>query len=287
MTSCVSTGRAVLHHGPGQRDGLLQTRRSGFQRAAQDRFLCRQVVGAGLRRIRCGAFGHRAHELGQFVFLVGQGVRRPVLRGRAVRHGRAGRQCLAVQRRRHPALGRDLFRLRPEGAALRQYRHADDRLVQEADRERRKDFKGLRMRIPGLAAKVYEQLGVSVKLLPGSSIFPALQSRRDRCGRVRRPLSGPPARAAERGPVLLHAGLARAGHRERTADRQEGLGEPAAGSAGGGRELCGGLQRDQLRLVQRQQPGRAAGSGRQPGREGQAAAGRRARTTAYGQSTTS
>ncbi|MGB7755038.1 MAG: TRAP transporter substrate-binding protein [Salinisphaera sp.] len=35
-------------------------------------------------------------------------------------------------------------------------------------------FKGLRMRIPGLAAKVYEQLGVSVKLLPGSSIFPAL-----------------------------------------------------------------------------------------------------------------
>jgi TRAP-type mannitol/chloroaromatic compound transport system substrate-binding protein len=37
------------------------------------------------------------------------------------------------------------------------------------------DFKGLRMRIPGLAGKVYEQLGVSVKLLPGGEIFPALQ----------------------------------------------------------------------------------------------------------------
>ena len=37
------------------------------------------------------------------------------------------------------------------------------------------DFKGLRMRIPGLPGKVYEQLGVSVKLLPGGEIFPALQ----------------------------------------------------------------------------------------------------------------
>lgn len=37
------------------------------------------------------------------------------------------------------------------------------------------DFKGLRMRIPGLAGKVYEELGVSVKLLPGGEIFPALE----------------------------------------------------------------------------------------------------------------
>ncbi|MDG4866585.1 TRAP transporter substrate-binding protein [Guyparkeria sp. 1SP6A2] len=37
------------------------------------------------------------------------------------------------------------------------------------------DFDGLRMRIPGLAGKVYEQLGVSVKLLPGGEIFPALE----------------------------------------------------------------------------------------------------------------
>lgn len=37
------------------------------------------------------------------------------------------------------------------------------------------DFKGLNMRIPGLAGQVYSQLGVSVKLLPGGEIFPALE----------------------------------------------------------------------------------------------------------------
>jgi TRAP-type mannitol/chloroaromatic compound transport system substrate-binding protein len=31
------------------------------------------------------------------------------------------------------------------------------------------------MRIPGLAGKVYQQLGVEVKLLPGGEIFPALE----------------------------------------------------------------------------------------------------------------
>lgn len=38
-----------------------------------------------------------------------------------------------------------------------------------------KDLNGLKMRIPGLAGKVYSQLGVSVKLLPGGEIFPALE----------------------------------------------------------------------------------------------------------------
>jgi TRAP-type mannitol/chloroaromatic compound transport system substrate-binding protein len=37
------------------------------------------------------------------------------------------------------------------------------------------DFKGLKMRIPGLAAKVYSALGVDVRLLPGGEIFPALE----------------------------------------------------------------------------------------------------------------
>ncbi|QIE43139.1 TRAP transporter substrate-binding protein (plasmid) [Rhodobacteraceae bacterium SC52] len=37
------------------------------------------------------------------------------------------------------------------------------------------DFDGLKMRIPGLAGKVYAQLGVDVKLLPGGEIFPALE----------------------------------------------------------------------------------------------------------------
>ncbi|MEM5471068.1 TRAP transporter substrate-binding protein [Hoeflea sp. AS60] len=37
------------------------------------------------------------------------------------------------------------------------------------------DFNGLKMRIPGLAGKVYASLGVDVKLLPGGEIFPALE----------------------------------------------------------------------------------------------------------------
>ena len=41
--------------------------------------------------------------------------------------------------------------------------------------ERIDDFKGLKMRIPGLAGRVYQQLGVDVRLLPGGEIFPALE----------------------------------------------------------------------------------------------------------------
>ena len=41
--------------------------------------------------------------------------------------------------------------------------------------EKVEDFKDLKMRIPGLAGKVYAALGVDVKLLPGGEIFPALE----------------------------------------------------------------------------------------------------------------
>lgn len=41
--------------------------------------------------------------------------------------------------------------------------------------EKIEDFKGLKMRIPGLAGKVYSALGVDVKLLPAGEIFPALE----------------------------------------------------------------------------------------------------------------
>ena len=37
------------------------------------------------------------------------------------------------------------------------------------------DLKGLKMRIPGLAGRVYQQLGVDVRLLPPGEIFPALE----------------------------------------------------------------------------------------------------------------
>jgi TRAP-type mannitol/chloroaromatic compound transport system substrate-binding protein len=41
--------------------------------------------------------------------------------------------------------------------------------------EKIEDFSGLKMRIPGLAGKVYATLGVDVKLLPAGEIFPALE----------------------------------------------------------------------------------------------------------------
>jgi TRAP-type mannitol/chloroaromatic compound transport system substrate-binding protein len=37
------------------------------------------------------------------------------------------------------------------------------------------DLNGLKMRVPGLAGKVYAELGVAVRLLPGGEIFPALE----------------------------------------------------------------------------------------------------------------
>ena len=37
------------------------------------------------------------------------------------------------------------------------------------------DLKGLKMRIPGLAGRVYQSLGVDVRLLPPGEIFPALE----------------------------------------------------------------------------------------------------------------
>jgi TRAP-type mannitol/chloroaromatic compound transport system substrate-binding protein len=37
------------------------------------------------------------------------------------------------------------------------------------------DLNGLKMRIPGLAGKVYAELGVAVRLLPAGEIFPALE----------------------------------------------------------------------------------------------------------------
>lgn len=41
--------------------------------------------------------------------------------------------------------------------------------------ERVEDLRGLKMRIPGLAGRVYQRLGVDVRLLPPGEIFPALE----------------------------------------------------------------------------------------------------------------
>ena len=72
------------------------------------------------------------------------------------------------------ALAGGLRPLQSRAVPLRQHRRADDRLVQEADREGRRPQRPEDAH-PGLAGRVYQQLGVDVRLLPPGEIFPALE----------------------------------------------------------------------------------------------------------------
>ena len=71
------------------------------------------------------------------------------------------------------------------------------------------DFKGLKMRIPGLAGKVYATLGVDVKLLPGGEIFPALERGVIDAAEFVGPYQDRRLGPAQGGQVLLHHRLAR------------------------------------------------------------------------------
>ena len=63
------------------------------------------------------------------------------------------------------------------------------------------DFKGMKYRIPGVAAEVFKAAGVSVVTLPGAEILPAVGARRHRRGgmgrRPRRPAAGLPQRVEQ------------------------------------------------------------------------------------------
>ena len=62
------------------------------------------------------------------------------------------------------------------------------------------DLKGLKMRIPGLAGKCLRRAGCRREAAAGRRDLPGARARRDRCGRVRRPLPGPQASACTRPP---------------------------------------------------------------------------------------
>ena len=134
------------------------------------------------------------------------------------------------------------------------------------------DLKGLKMRIPGLAGRVYQSLGVDVRLLPAGEIFPALER-------------GVIDAAEFVGPYLdRQLGLQRAAkyyyttgwHETATAkraDRQQGQMEfPAARPQGDRRERLRRLQRDQRGVVPEEQCRSDGRPDQEPGRHRAAAA---------------
>ena len=134
------------------------------------------------------------------------------------------------------------------------------------------DLKGLKMRIPGLAGRVYKELGVDFTPAAAGRNLSGAGARRDRRRRIRRPLSRSPARAATRRQVLLHDRLARDRDRQRAHRQQGEMGEPAGRSQGHRRERLRRLQRFRRGLVPEEQ---RRGDGRpdqEPGRHRAAAA---------------
>ena len=132
------------------------------------------------------------------------------------------------------------------------------------------DLKGLKMRIPGpRRARVSIARRGCPAVAPWRNLSRA-RTRRDRCRRIRRPLSRPPARAAARCQILLHHWLARDRDRKR-ADRQQGQVEfAAARPQGHRRERLRRMQCDQRGVVPEKQcrsdgrPDQESGRHRQP-----------------------
>ena len=69
--------------------------------------------------------------------------------------------------------------------------------------EKVEDFKGLKMRIPGLAGRVYAITRRRREAAAGRRDLPGTGARRHRCGRVRGSLPGSPARPAQGCQILL------------------------------------------------------------------------------------
>ena len=85
------------------------------------------------------------------------------------------------------------------------------------------DYKGLRMRIPGLGGKVVAKAGSTVVLTPGGEIYSALERGVIDAAEWVGPHDDMKLGPAEHGSVLLLSGLARAGHRARIRVQQESV----------------------------------------------------------------
>ena len=132
--------------------------------------------------------------------------------------------------------------------------------------EKVEDLKGLKMRIPGLAGRVYQSLGVDVRLLPPGEIFPALERGVIDAAEFVGPFLDRQLGLHRAAKYLLHDRLARDRDRERADHQQGDVEEAAARPPGDRRERLRRLQRDQRGLVPEEQ---RRGDGRpdqEPGR---------------------
>ena len=192
--------RALLRAGPRQPDRLHQDGRCHVAGPPQDPALRGRRADPRAGGLRRCVEGHRRDELRQRLLLGRQDVCRAVFHRRAVRLQLPGHERLALPRRRHQAVGGGLRALQSGAHPDGQHRRADDRLVQEADREGRRlqgpEDAHSRARGPRLrAARRRREAAAGRRDLPGAG------ARRHRRGGVRRALSGSPSRPAEGGQV--------------------------------------------------------------------------------------
>ena len=136
------------------------------------------------------------------------------------------------------------------------------------------DLKGIKMRIPGLAGRVYKELGVDCAPDRARRNLPQPRARRDRRRGIRRSVPRPPARPAQGRQVLLHDRLARDGDRQRAHRQQGEVGKPAGRPQGDRRERLRRLRRHQRSLVPEEQRRSDGRPGEEPGHHRAAAAGR-------------
>ena len=89
------------------------------------------------------------------------------------------------------------------------------------------DFKGLKMRIPGLAGRVYARTRRRREAVARWRDISRARAWRDRCSGIRRSVPGSQARPAQGGEVLLHDRLARNGDSVGALDQQGRVGQAA------------------------------------------------------------
>ena len=198
MTSFYGPNAAFYSTGPGSAKDLMQAHRGHVGRAHQDPVLRRGRADPRRRRFRRGVRRHGRDELRQLLFLDRQELRRAVLHRRAVRPQLPGLQRLDTTTAAALELWRevyDRFNLVPFlcGNTGVQMTGWFKKPIEKVD-----DLKGLKMRIPGLAGRVYQRARRRRRACsPPGEIFPALERGVIDAAEFVGPYPRPPARPAQ------------------------------------------------------------------------------------------